>query len=103
MLALWVALRNAAPLIGGALIFGLNSATDASGGVSLETYVAIIGIMCAGPFVALLLSDPGKVQRTDGVAIVLRKTGWVRSLAEWWAVVASRDVGGLRLWSCRES
>ncbi|KAF4562925.1 hypothetical protein EYR40_007362 [Pleurotus pulmonarius] len=92
MLALWVALRNAAPLIGGAIIFGINASINASGAVSLDTYLAIIGIMCAGPFIALLLSDPGKVQRTDGVAIVLRRTGWVRSLAEWWAVVASRDM-----------
>ncbi|KAL4264837.1 unc-93 family protein [Pleurotus pulmonarius] len=92
MLALWVALRNAAPLIGGAIIFGINASINASGAVSLDTYLAIIGIMCAGPFVALLLSHPSKVQRTDGVAIVLRKTGWVRSLAEWWAVVASRDM-----------
>lgn len=44
MLGLWVFMRNAAPVIGGAIIFGLNSSIDSSGGVSLKTYLVIIGI-----------------------------------------------------------
>lgn len=44
MLGLWVCMRNAAPVIGGAIIFGLNHATDSSGAVSLQTYLVIIGI-----------------------------------------------------------
>lgn len=92
MLALWVALRNAAPVIGGAIIFGINSSINASGAVSLDTYLAIIGIMCAGPFIALLLSHPRQVQRKDGAAIVFRETGWLLSLSEWWSVVASKNV-----------
>ncbi|KAF7295582.1 MFS general substrate transporter [Mycena indigotica] len=92
MLALWVSLRNAAPVIGGAIIFGLNNKIDSSGGVSLQTYLVIIGIMCAGPFIALLLSHPEKVQRKDGVKIVLRKMDWTKTMSEWWNVVCSRDV-----------
>ncbi|KAL0946515.1 hypothetical protein HGRIS_012731 [Hohenbuehelia grisea] len=92
MLALWVFMRNAAPVIGGAIIFALNSKTDSSGGVSLQTYLVIIGIMCAGPFIALLLSHPAKVQRKDGVPIVFRKTGWAQTLQEWWNVVTSRNI-----------
>ncbi|KAF5373823.1 hypothetical protein D9758_000819 [Tetrapyrgos nigripes] len=92
MLGLWVFMRNAAPVIGGAIIFGLNHSTDSSGGVSLETYLVIIGIMCAGPFIALLLSPPEKVQRRDGVRIVMRKAGWVQTFTEWYRVVSNRDI-----------
>lgn len=100
MLALWVALRNAAPFIGGAIIFGINSSINASGAVSLNTYLAIIGIMCAGPFIALLLSHPSQVQRKDGLAIVFRKTGWLLSLSEWWSVVASKNVSTILRYRC---
>ena len=92
MLGLWVFMRSAAPIIGGAIIFGLNVATDAAGGVSLKTYLAIIGIMCAGPFIALLLSSPEQVQRKDGLKIVLRKAGWKQTFREWAKVVGCKDV-----------
>lgn len=92
MLGLWVFMRNAAPVIGGAIIFGLNHAIDSTGGVSLRTYLVIIGIMCAGPFISLLLSHPEKVQRRDGVKIVFRKTGWIKTLSEWWKIVCSPDI-----------
>lgn len=48
--------------------------------------------MCAGPFIALLLSPPEKVQRKDGVRIVFRKSGWIQTLTEWYKVVTSRNV-----------
>ncbi|KAJ7940287.1 major facilitator superfamily domain-containing protein [Mycena leptocephala] len=92
MLGLWVFMRNAAPVIGGAIIFGLNNNIDSTGGVSLQTYLVIIGIMCAGPFISLLLSHPEKVQRKDGVKIVFRKTGWTQTLTEWWKIVCSPDI-----------
>jgi hypothetical protein len=92
MLGLWVFMRTAAPVIGGAIIFGLNSKLDSSGGVSLETYLVIIGIMCAGPFIATLLSKPEQVQRKDGVKIQLRKAGWKQTFSEWYRIVSSPDV-----------
>jgi MFS family permease len=92
MLGLWVFMRNTAPVIGGAIIFGLNNQIDSSGGVSLKTYLVIIGIMCAGPFISLLLSHPEKVQRKDGVKIVFRKTGWAQTFSEWWKIVCSPDI-----------
>ncbi|KAJ7074136.1 hypothetical protein C8F01DRAFT_1272495 [Mycena amicta] len=87
MLALWVFMRNAAPVIGGAIIFGLNNKIDSAGAVSLQTYLVIIGIMCAGPFISLLLSHPEKVQRRDGAKIAFRKMGWVQTLSEWWKII----------------
>ncbi|KAJ7286182.1 hypothetical protein C8J57DRAFT_1286982 [Mycena rebaudengoi] len=77
---LWVFMRNAGPVIGGAIIFGLNHAIDSTGGVSLQTYLVIIGIMCAGPFISLLLSHPGKGSAQGWhVKIVFRKTGWKKT------------------------
>lgn len=92
MLGLWVFMRNAAPVIGGAIIFGLNAKLDSSGAVSLQTYIAIIGIMCAGPFIALLLSQPEKVQRKDGVKIAFRRMDWSRTLHEFYKVISSRNI-----------
>ncbi|KAK0228886.1 hypothetical protein IW262DRAFT_1293575 [Armillaria fumosa] len=92
MLGLWVFMRNAAPVIGGAIIFGLNSSIDSTGAVSLKTYLVIIGIMCAGPFIALLLSNPEQVQRKDGVKITLRKTGWIQTFTEWFHVVSNKNM-----------
>ncbi|KAJ3565006.1 hypothetical protein NP233_g7912 [Leucocoprinus birnbaumii] len=92
MLGLWVFMRNAAPVIGGAIIFGLNAKLDSTGAVSLETYLVIIGIMCAGPFIALLLSKPEKVQRRDGVKIAFRKMEWSQTPYEFWKVISSRYI-----------
>ncbi|KAF7322438.1 hypothetical protein HMN09_00021900 [Mycena chlorophos] len=92
MLGLWVGLRTAAPVIGGAIIFGLNNKIDSTGGVSLRTYLVIIGIMCCGPFISLLLSHPEKVQRRDGVKIAFRKMDWSTTLTEWWRIVCSKDI-----------
>ncbi|KAG7086164.1 hypothetical protein E1B28_002126 [Marasmius oreades] len=92
MLGLWVFMRSIAPCIGGAIILGLNSETDSSGGVSLTTYIAIIVIMCLGPFFALLLSAPEKVQRKDGRRVGWRRAGFVQASKEWWRVASSKDM-----------
>jgi uncharacterized membrane protein YgaE (UPF0421/DUF939 family) len=99
MLGLWVFMRSAAPVIGGAIIFALNVGTNAAGGVSLQTYLVIIGIMCAGPFIALLLSSPEQVQRKDGVKIILRKVGWKQTFAEWAKIVCYKDVRHLCIYT----
>lgn len=92
MLGLWVLMRSAAPVIGGAIIFGLNAKLDSAGSVSLHTYVVIIGIMCAGPFISLLISNPDQVQRRDGVKIYLRKQGWGQTIRRFFKVLSSQNV-----------
>ncbi|KAL8278333.1 hypothetical protein RQP46_009225 [Phenoliferia psychrophenolica] len=92
LLGIWVALRNAGPVIGGAIILAINHSSDSTGAVSLTTYVAIIAIMCCGPFISLLISRPERVQRRDGVKIVMRKTGWMQCLREWWTVASSKNM-----------
>ncbi|KAL1746327.1 hypothetical protein HDZ31DRAFT_81341 [Schizophyllum fasciatum] len=92
MLGLWVFMRSAAPVIGGAIIFGLNVKEEKAGSVSLVTYLILIGIMCAGPFIALLISSPDKVQRRDGKPIHFRKTGWTQTMKEWYQVISSPNI-----------
>ncbi|KAK1236418.1 hypothetical protein PQX77_000358 [Marasmius sp. AFHP31] len=92
MLGLWVFMRSIAPCIGGAIILGLNSDFNSNGSVSLTTYIAIIAIMACGPFFALLLSAPEKVQRKDGKKVEWRRTGWVTSSKEWWRVASSKNM-----------
>ncbi len=95
MLSLWVFMRSAAPVIGGAIIFALNSKLDSSGSVSLHTYLVIIGIMCAGPFISLLISNPDKVQRRDGIKVTFRKKGWVQTMRQFFRVISSKNVRSL--------
>jgi len=85
-------MRTAAPVIGGAIIFGLNAKLDSPGSVSLHTYVVIIGIMGAGPFISLLISNPDQVQRRDGVKIYLRKQGWSQTIRQFFKVLSSQNV-----------
>lgn len=92
MLSLWVFMRSAAPVIGGAIIFALNSKLDSSGSVSLHTYLVIIGIMCAGPFISLLISNPDKVQRRDGIKVTFRKKGWVQTMRQFFRVISSKNI-----------
>ncbi|KZV65317.1 MFS general substrate transporter [Peniophora sp. CONT] len=92
MLGLWVTLRNLAPIIGGAIIFGLNHSVSSTGAVSLETYLVLIGIMCAGPIISQLISSPEKVQRKDGVKIELRKTTLTETLSEFWKVISNKNM-----------
>lgn len=92
ILSLWAFMHNAAKIVGGSIIFSLNSHRTTKGAVSLQTYLAIIGVMCIGPFLSLLLSKPEKVQRRDGVKITFRKMSWSRTLYEFYKVVSSRSV-----------
>ena len=72
--SLWVFMRNLGPIVGGAILLGINVKTDGQGGVSLQSYAAFVGMMCAAPLVALLLASPEKVQRKDGTKVVMHRT-----------------------------
>lgn len=64
-LAYWLASRIVGQMIGGAVTLGANAGTRTQGHISVQTYLIFIGIQAIGPFVAALLSSPGKVQRSD--------------------------------------
>ena len=70
-LGYWLTYRLFGQIIGGAINLGINVKNDQAGKVSYAVYLAFIGIQAAGPFVALLLNKPAKVQRKDGKQVVL--------------------------------
>ncbi|UZJ55595.1 hypothetical protein CBS101457_004915 [Exobasidium rhododendri] len=73
--AIWLALRNLGPLIGGAISLSLNMNGTKAGRVSYTTYLALIGIQCLGLPLTFLLSAPSKVVRKDGTPIPYMKRG----------------------------
>lgn len=72
---IWMAIRQCGPLIGGSISLALNIDTDHQGKVSYNTYLGLIAISALGAPCALLLSQPGKVIRSDGTRVPhMRKT-----------------------------
>lgn len=67
----WLTYRLSGQIIGGAVNIGLNADRNTAGSVSYTVYILFIAIQAAGPFVALLLNKPSKVQRKDGQKVVL--------------------------------
>lgn len=70
-LGYWLTYRLSGQIIGGAVNLGLNAKANKAGKVSYTVYILFIAIQAAGPFVALLLNKPGKVERKDGKKVSL--------------------------------
>ena len=72
---IWQGIRQGGPLVGGAISLALNVNTDHTGKVSYKTYQGLIAISCLGAPLALLLSQPRNVIRSDGTPVpYMRKT-----------------------------
>lgn len=68
-------IRQIGPLIGGSISLALNANTSHVGKVGYNTYLGLIAISCCGAPIALLLSHPEKVIRSDGTKVpYMRKT-----------------------------
>jgi MFS family permease len=70
-LGYWLTYRLSGQILGGAINLGLNAHRNTAGKVSYTVYQVFIALQAAGPFVALLLNPPEKVQRTDGKRVKL--------------------------------
>lgn len=70
-LGYWLTYRLSGQIIGGAVNLGLNVKVNTAGKVSYTVYILFIVIQALGPFVALLLNKPSKVQRKDGRSVSL--------------------------------
>ncbi|KIP03687.1 hypothetical protein PHLGIDRAFT_121349 [Phlebiopsis gigantea 11061_1 CR5-6] len=70
-LGYWLSYRVAGQILGGAVNLGLNVHKSGAGKVSYTVYIIFIVLQALGPFAALLLTPPGKVQRADGVPVKL--------------------------------
>ncbi len=73
-LGLWLTFRLGGQILGGAINLGLNAKQNTAGKVSYTVFIVFIALQAAGPFVALLLNRPSKVQRRDGLPVVLSIT-----------------------------
>lgn len=71
LVAYWLTWTRFGQILGGAINLGMNASRSESGKVSYTVYLIFIALQACGPFVALLLNRPSKVQRSDGVAVEL--------------------------------
>ena len=55
-ISIWVGMRNVGSIIGGAISFGLNIASNGAGGVTTNTYLVFLGMECIGMFDITALS-----------------------------------------------
>lgn len=70
-LGFWLSFRVLGQIIGGAINIGVNIDRSTAGSVSYVVYYIFITLQALGAFCGLLLTSPGKVQRTDGVPVKL--------------------------------
>lgn len=63
---IWLGLRELGQLIGAAIQLSLNMKSSARGKVGYTTYLVLISLQCLGLPLALLVSSPEKIVRSDG-------------------------------------
>lgn len=68
-LGLWLSFRIGGQILGGAVNLGLNVHRNTAGSVSYSVFQVFVAIQAVAPFAGLLLTNPPKVQRTDGVTV----------------------------------
>ncbi|KAJ4335342.1 hypothetical protein N0V95_008917 [Ascochyta clinopodiicola] len=74
---IWMGIRQMGPLVGGAISLALNIKTKEKGKVTYTTYLGLVAISSLGAPFALLLSQPQKVNRSDGSRIpYMKKTNF---------------------------
>jgi MFS family permease len=70
-LGYWLTFRLSGQILGGAINLGINADRNEAGKVSYTVYLVFIALQATGPFIALLLNRPSKVQRKDGKKVEL--------------------------------
>lgn len=70
-LGYWLTYRLSGQILGGAINLGLNVRGNEAGQVSYTVFLIFIALQASGPFVALLLNRPSRVERKDGKRVDL--------------------------------
>lgn len=92
-IAYWLMFRVLGQLLGGIINLALNYSDSEAGSISTNTYLVFVVLQCIGPLVALLLSPPHKVQRTDKTPVYLHiESSTRRELKLMWKLITRRDV-----------
>lgn len=71
---IWLWFRTGGPLLGGLIVLALNHSPNLKkkGKVGFETYLVFIALQCLAAPIALLLSEPHQVQRSDRSKVVIK-------------------------------
>jgi hypothetical protein len=71
---IWLWFRTGGPMVGGAIVLALNHSASAKkkGKVGYQAYLVFIALQCVACPLALALSPPDKVQRSDGSKVIIK-------------------------------
>jgi hypothetical protein len=72
---IWLWFRTGGPMIGGAIVLAMNNDASAKkkGKVGYLAYLVFIALQCIACPLALALSPPEKVQRSDGSKVIIKR------------------------------
>lgn len=89
----WLMFRVLGQLLGGIINLALNYRDNEKGSISTNTYLVFVVLQCLGPFCAILLSPPHKVQRTDKTPVYLHiESSTKRELKLMWKTITKPQV-----------
>ena len=92
---IWLWFRTGGPLVGGAIVLALNNDASAKkkGKVGYQTYLVFIALQCIACPLALALSPPHKVQRSDGSKVIMKaEKSFKGELRALWRASARKDI-----------
>ncbi|KAF2831971.1 MFS general substrate transporter [Ophiobolus disseminans] len=92
---IWLWFRTGGPLVGGAIVLALNNDAGAKkkGKVGYETYLVFIALQCIAVPLALALSPPDKVQRSDGSKVIIKaEKSFKDEFRALWRVSKRKDI-----------
>lgn len=92
---IWLWFRTGGPLVGGAIVLALNHSAEAKkkGKAGYQTYLVFIALQCIACPLALALSPPEKVQRSDGSKVIIKaEESWKAELQALWKTCLRKDV-----------
>ncbi|EME78848.1 uncharacterized protein MYCFIDRAFT_144007 [Pseudocercospora fijiensis CIRAD86] len=92
---IWLWFRTGGPLMGGAIVLGLNHDANAAkkGKVGYQTYLVFIALQCVSVPLALALSPPEKVQRADGSKVIVRsESSFKAEFKKLWQASTRKDI-----------
>ncbi|PKY06727.1 MFS general substrate transporter [Aspergillus campestris IBT 28561] len=92
---IWLWFRTGGPLLGGAIVLGLNNDTGSKskGKIGSETYLIFVALQCLAAPLAIFLSPPEKAQRSDGSkVVVIREDSWRKEMRALWKLSRRKEV-----------
>ncbi|PPJ52565.1 hypothetical protein CBER1_10856 [Cercospora berteroae] len=92
---IWLWFRTGGPLMGGAIVLGLNHDAHAAkkGKVGYQTYLVFVALQCLSVPLALALSPPEKVQRADGSKVIVKaESSFKKEFQALWQLSKRKDL-----------